>query len=205
MDPSRRAAGYDLFKLIVAILLLILALMLMWVSPPQAPALIATPFSSSPATALRASPAAVPTLPTSTPQTIPTDLGPSPTETNMPKPTPTPLSSPTIPPEVAPTATPVAESLVSACEAASSHSRLGSGTNATIVRRLNFRSSPGIRDNWLLTNIPDTSVTVVGGPECLPYSTGAYLWWQIRLPDGRIGWSAEGSAHGSFYFMEPDQ
>jgi hypothetical protein len=77
------------------------------------------------------------------------------------------------------------------------------GTNATILRRLNFRSSPGIRDNWLLTNIPGTQVEIIGGPECVPYWTGAYMWWQIRLPDGRTGWSAEGSLHGSFYFMEP--
>jgi hypothetical protein len=68
---------------------------------------------------------------------------------------------------------------------------------------LNFRASPGIRDNWLLTSIPGTQVKVVGGPECLPYWTGAYVWWQIQLPDGRVGWSAEGSLHGSFYFMEP--
>jgi hypothetical protein len=80
---------------------------------------------------------------------------------------------------------------------------LQAGTNATILRRLNFRSSPGIRDNWLLTNIPGTEVEIIGGPECIPYWTGAYLWWQIKLADGRTGWSAEGSLHGSFYFMEP--
>jgi hypothetical protein len=77
------------------------------------------------------------------------------------------------------------------------------GMNATILRRLNFRSSPGIRNNWLLTNIPGTRAEVVGGPECVPHFNGAYLWWQIKLPDGRIGWSAEGSVHGTFYFMEP--
>jgi len=89
------------------------------------------------------------------------------------------------------------------CESAASRSRLQVGMNATILRRLNFRSSPGIRDNWLLTNIPGTGVEVIGGPECLPYWTGAYVWWQIRLSDGREGWSAEGSVHGTFYFMEP--
>jgi hypothetical protein len=46
-------------------------------------------------------------------------------------------------------------------------------------------------------------VEIVGGPECIPYWTGAYLWWQIKLPGDRVGWSAEGSLHGSFYFMEP--
>jgi hypothetical protein len=73
-----------------------------------------------------------------------------------------------------------------------------------ILRRLNFRSSPGIQDNWLRTNIPGTQVEVIGGPECLPYVAGAYIWWQIKLPKGEVGWSAEGSIHGTFYFMEPE-
>jgi hypothetical protein len=75
--------------------------------------------------------------------------------------------------------------------------------SATILRRLNFRSSPGIRDNWLRTNLPGTKVEIVGGPECLPHFTGAYVWWQIQLPSGETGWSAEGSVHGTFYFLEP--
>jgi len=29
------------------------------------------------------------------------------------------------------------------------------------------------------------------------------LWWQIKLPNGLTGWSAEASAFGKFYFMEP--
>jgi hypothetical protein len=79
------------------------------------------------------------------------------------------------------------------------------GRTATILRRLNFRSSPGIQDNWLRTNIPGTQVEVMSGPECVPYVSGAYLWWQIRLPDGEVGWSAEGSIYGTFYFMEPSE
>jgi len=75
--------------------------------------------------------------------------------------------------------------------------------NATILRRLNFRSSPGIGDNWLLTNIPNTRVEIVGGPECVPHFTGAYVWWQIKLPNGQIGWSAEASMLGAFNFIEP--
>jgi hypothetical protein len=74
---------------------------------------------------------------------------------------------------------------------------------AVVLRRLNFRSSAGIGDNWLLTNLPGTRVEVVGGPDCQPHRTGAYIWWQIKLPDGQIGWSAEASQFGSFYFMEP--
>jgi len=76
--------------------------------------------------------------------------------------------------------------------------------NATILRRLNFRSSPGIQNNWILTNIPNTKVEVIGGPTCTRYKNGGtYLWWQIKLPNGQIGWSAEASAFGKFYFMEP--
>jgi len=75
---------------------------------------------------------------------------------------------------------------------------------ATILRRLNFRSSPGIRNNWIKTNLPGTRVDILGGPECTLYKNGgAYLWWRIELPDGQIGWSAEASAFGRFYFMEP--
>jgi hypothetical protein len=74
--------------------------------------------------------------------------------------------------------------------------------NATILHRLNFRSSPGIQNNWLLTNIPGTKVEVIGGPVCLPHFIGAYVWWQIKLPNGQIGWSAEASLRGAFYFME---
>ena len=116
----------------------------------------------------------------------------SPIETNVIAPCPIALPTST-------SVTPVA----AACEAASSRSRLQTGTSATILRRLNFRSSPGIYDNWLLTNLPGTKVEVVGGPECFPHFTGAYVWWQIKLPNGQIGWSAESSHHGAFYFMEP--
>jgi len=75
---------------------------------------------------------------------------------------------------------------------------------ATILRYLNFRSSPGIANNWIRTNVPNTPVEIIGGPACTRYlHGGAYLWWQIKLPNGLIGWSAEASAFGKFYFMEP--
>jgi hypothetical protein len=91
-----------------------------------------------------------------------------------------------------------------ACEAAISRSRLSVGGNATILRRLNFRTSPGIQNNWIRTNLPGTQVEVIDGPVCLPYFIGAYVWWHIRLPDGQVGWSAESSLFGRFYFMEPN-
>ena len=220
MEPSTRATGYDLFKLIVAILLLILFLLLSWRQAPRT----AIPQSESPTFTPPASTGTQSSMPgaasaTSSPQAALTSITPaeaansipSATGTNTPPPTsapsdtPAPLPSPTDSPVIESTGTPIAgvPSIVDVCEAATSRSRVQTGRNATILRRLNFRSSAGIRNNWLLTNIPGTKVEVVGGPECIPHHTGAYLWWQIRLPDGRIGWSAEASLHGSFYFMEP--
>jgi len=268
MEPSRRAPGYDLFKSIVAILLLILFFLLNTRVPAQSPTPISTlvsdPLSSpqgattpaqregasplrassttipasatslslistsSPLTSPTATQAAVATQasfpsptrtmasaltvtplsePTQTSATIPTQTPlASPTVINVPEPTATPLPSPTATPATSSTSTPIAGTpLASACESSSSRSRLQNGMNATILRRLNFRSSPGIRDNWLRTNLPGTNVQVIGGPQCVPHFTGAYVWWQIKLPDGQTGWSAEGSQFGSFYFMEPSQ
>jgi hypothetical protein len=75
---------------------------------------------------------------------------------------------------------------------------------ATIAHIVNFRSSPGVFNNWILTNQPGIQVEVIGGPACTRYKNGgAYLWWQIKLPNGLAGWSAEASAFGKFYFMEP--
>ncbi|HSM71837.1 MAG TPA: SH3 domain-containing protein, partial [Anaerolineales bacterium] len=80
------------------------------------------------------------------------------------------------------------------------------GMKAMIQRPLNFRSFPGLFNNLIRTNDPGTEVEIVGGPACTRYEQGgAYLWWQIKLPDGSIGWSAEASAFGAFYFMEPTQ
>jgi hypothetical protein len=237
MDTSRRAAGYDFFKLIVAISLLILFLLLIRRVPPQALPPNVPPFSNAnqtmvPASLTKTSPTATnrpvsttTALPSATLRNVSTSTPPaqpSETATNAATPTPPPPAQPsetptnaatsTPPPPLSPseTPTPLPTSTLnpamlnsSACDAASSRSRLQIGGKATIIRRLNFRSSPGIQNNWLLTNIPGTKVEVIGGPECIPHSIGAYVWWQIKLPDGQIGWSAEASQYGSFYFLEP--
>ena len=226
MDLSARATGFDLFKSIVAILLLILFFLLNWRTTAQSPALISTGHpnpSAAPTTAptllVNVNPTDIPASPnsislTSTPLPLP-----SPTATNDSVPTITPLPAPTATEVAQLTATPLPSQIESAtsspstpiagtpagtaCDAASSRSHLQTGMSATILRRLNFRSSPGVGNNWLLTNLPGTRVEVVGGPECIPHSRGAYVWWQIKLPDGQVGWSAEASQHGAFYFMEP--
>jgi hypothetical protein len=232
MHTSRRASGYDLFKLIIAIILLILFFLLRSNVTPQAPSPIST-LLSSPSTTLLAKPTTSSSSSTLLLLTATSIPALSPTQTNISKPTgtafpestttrvvlstQTPLPSPTItiaaestvtlPPSF--TETPMASStptpgtaVASACNTASSRSRLQAGMSIIILRRLNFRSSPGIGHNWLRTNIPGTRAEVLSGPECIPHSIGAYLWWQIKLPDGEIGWSAEASQQGTFYFME---
>ena len=237
MDTSTRAPGYDLFKLVVAILLLLLFIcLLLWIpaNAPQPETPTSTPFfltatptanetpTSAPPTELSPSspteessaltatpPPSLPTLAateTSSNTATPTPFSaPSPTATALPRLAPTSTGTPVIEATVT-TVTPIVDTPSGAdvCEAAMSRSRLQLGGNATILRRLNFRSSPGIQNNWLQTNLPGTQVDVIDGPVCLPHFIGAYVWWQIRLPDGQVGWSAEASLLGRFYFMEPN-
>lgn len=235
MNSSRRVTGYDLFKLIIAIVLLILFLLLNKKTTPGTPPPVFTPFSEENGnpvpvsltqpfqTELSPAQATTTGLPLSTPiqavtpirqlthaetstaeVTVTPLLSPAstlsiePTGTTQPSPTSTSAASLTSTPGAVPIA-------ITACDSASSHSRLKAGGKAVLLRRLNFRSSPGIQENWLRTNPAGTKVEVMDGPQCIPYVNGAYIWWQIRLPDGQVGWSAEASRFGSFYFMEPGE
>ena len=210
MRTSSYAPFYDLFKLIVAIILLAIVLFMLWnVTPPSSPAPPAATWTPPPPSAETAVVSPTPAPPTDT--ASPTLNSAIVTATATPTPpsaenlTSTPTASPTLPPVTETLPTPIVEipSEPNAC-AAVSRSRLQVGMRATILRRLNFRSSPGIMNNWMLTNIPGTQVEVIGGPACTIYKNGgSYLWWQIKLPNGIVGWSAEASAFGAFYFMEP--
>jgi hypothetical protein len=215
---SSRAPSFDLFKLIVALILLsIFLFLLFWRRPSQArqPDDLVSSSPTSPPTADSAT--TVSSASTSSPLTATQEQAPSQTPTTVPSPTETPEPTPTAvsTESPAPTETPVPESTPtssveslkesSVCEAISP-SQIQRGMRATIKHYLNFRSSPGISNNWILTNAPGTQVDVVAGPECTRQEGGGtYLWWQIELPDGQIGWSAEASASGAFYFMEPTQ
>ncbi len=84
-------------------------------------------------------------------------------------------------------------------------SHLISNQSAITTTNLNLRSSPGIRDNWLKSIPTGTSVDVLGNSTCTPYLDGAYLWWQVKLPDGTTGWAAEGSLSRDSYFLEPEK
>ena len=215
MSTSARTPLYDLFKLVVAIILLLIFLFLLFsnrssqarqlqVANPTMP-----PPPATPSTTLKASVTTVPASSTPIPPTatlIPANTStPMPSSTNLATLTDTPIPSATESPVPETLPTPIVEipSDQNVCEAVS-RSQLKIGMQALINRKVNFRSSPGIFNNWIKTNLPNTQVEVIGGPSCTRYENGgAYLWWQVKLPDGRIGWSAEASAFGKFYFMEP--
>jgi len=196
MRTSSHAPFYDLFKLIVAIILLIIFLALIWTHPEASPQPITDIQTSTPLPP-------TPTVESPTQTPIPPTATPVPSET--PTQIPTETSSPTAVPTDEPLPTPIVEipSEPEDC-AAYSRSQLQVGMKAVIQRRLNFRSYPGLFNNLIWTNDPGTEVEVIGGPACTRYQQGgAYLWWEIQLPDGSTGWSAEASAFGAFYFMEP--
>jgi len=207
MIASSRAPLYDLFKLIAAIILFLLFTWLWLLARPSQAQTQLSPAATL--TALPPTATIVPASSTSIPPTV------TPAPTNTPIPSPSATSLPTLTDTAMPqaTETPVPETLptpiveipsdTKVCEAVS-HSQLQIGMKASIVHVVNFRSSPGIFNNWILTNNPGTQVEIIGGPSCTRYKNGgAYLWWQIKLPNGSTGWSAEASAFGAFYFMEP--
>lgn len=208
MRTSSHAPFYDLFKLIVAIILLVIFLLLIWIRPTGSSQAVSSIETSTPLppTPTVASPTSTSIPPTTTPAPISSPEG---TETPLPTDTPVPTATSTPPsteqPADEPLPTPIVEipADLEDCQVFA-QSQLQVGGKATIQRELNFRSSPGIFNNLILTNLPGTQVDVIGGPACTRYKNGgAYLWWEIQLPNGLAGWSAEASAFGSFYFMEP--
>lgn len=122
-----------------------------------------------------ASPISIPVIDTFTPT-------PTPPSAETLTSTPTPITEEPLP-------SPIIEvpSQPVACEAFA-RSKLQVGMRAVIQRRLNFRSSPGLFNNWLLTNVQGMQVEVIGGPACTIYRNGgSYLWWQTQLPNGLVG------------------
>lgn len=201
MRASSYSPFYDLFKLIVAIILLILLLLLTWNRPAES---LVPPTSIPTSTPPPSTPTVLP--PTSTP--IPPTATASLVFTGTPMPTqPAQTETPLPPPTDEPLPTPIVEipSGPEVC-AAYARSQLQVGMKTVVQRRLNFRSYPGLFNNLILTNDPGLEVEVIGGPACTHYQEGgAYLWWEIELPNGLTGWSAEASAFGAFYFMEPNE
>jgi len=81
------------------------------------------------------------------------------------------------------------------------------GDKVKVITRVHFRTSPELReDNFLISHQRGLELEVVGGPVCYPYEDGAYLWWEVKDPNGEVGWSAEGELATKlyfFYFLKP--
>ncbi len=58
-----------------------------------------------------------------------------------------------------------------------------------------LRAAP---DGEVVEGLPEGfEIDIVGGPIC----TNTFTWWQVRIPDGTIGWMAEADAER--YYIEP--
>ena len=204
------APGYDRFKSVVtAILVVILILMLLRgcatnaVSPEPAENTFVPNATELITEAVAASHTAELSSPSPAPPTATATLVPADTPVSAPaSPTPTIAAAASTPTSaVAATATPV-QAQGTSCDT-SVPSRLSVGQTARVVTRLNMRNDSSIKAALLQTNPTNTQVEIIGGPVCEPVEDRAYLWWQIRLPDGVEGWSAETQLNNPSYFLEP--
>ncbi|MFT3891540.1 MAG: SH3 domain-containing protein [Anaerolineales bacterium] len=203
------APEYDRFKSIVAVILVVILLLMLLRGCatnviPQAPA---EAIESPQATAVQ---------PTSPPPSQ-TSSAAEPTETVAPSHSPTAeaTSTPTTvaatetatPVATGATATLVTEATTTAAPDAACNtivpSRLSVGQTARVLQRLNMRTEASINASIIQTNSTGTQVEIIGGPICTPVGNRAYQWWQIRLPDGTEGWSAETQLNSPSYFLEP--
>ena len=203
------APGYDRFKTIIAIILVAILLLMLLRGcatnaitqapveeiasanatdiPPTAPVPTQTLAAASLSETIAPSPSPT-AVSTSTPTAV------SPTQTTTPIATEASLATPE---QATPTQTQNA-----ACNT-SVPSRLSVGQTARVLQRLNMRSEASIDAALLQTNPTNTQVEIIGGPVCTPVGDRAYQWWQIRLPDGKEGWSAESQLNSPSYFLEP--
>ena len=79
--------------------------------------------------------------------------------------------------------------------------RLEGGKQAEVLRNVNFRSSPGLGDNWIGGFLAGDQVSVMGETACTPFGNGAYLWWEVERADGTVGWVAESPVNSPNYFL----
>ena len=223
-NGSRYVPGYDLFKLIVAVILtIILILLLLRESRLRYAGLSLTvaassltervvlstktsqPLPDSPSTSTLISTPLPPPTSTEPIPTQPTPIESTPAESSSTEPVPTELTVTEQPPatESVPTESiPVSDPK----ECPANPARLQAGNTVRVLDWLNFRTGPGLHYEIQRTNRPGTELEVIGGPVCTLRAGDpprAYLWWNVRMGDGREGWSAEAPLNFPNYFLEP--
>ncbi|MBI3166229.1 MAG: hypothetical protein HYZ24_16210 [Chloroflexi bacterium] len=190
---TRYAPGYDLFKLIVAIILTVVLIWLLlqenkrkYEQAQASPTLANTPTLQATAQTL---------LPDSTG----TSAAFTPTPAAAPAESPTP-AAPSVTP--GPKASPAPD--LNACP--SNPTRIQVGDTVKVLDWLNFRIGPGLNYPIQRANRPGIEMEVIGGPVCTVKEEDpprAYLWWNVRAEGGEEGWSAEAPLNFPNYFMEP--
>lgn len=199
--------GYDLFKLIVAILLTMILIYLMMQESNRKYALLEAAIPSPSPTEMNQSieptktleptvtPTAEPILPTATATEI------VPTETAVVE------STPVVTPTEKPTPTPTVQA-TNPNDCPSNPTRISQGNTVKVLDWLNFRTGPGLHYEIQRTNRPGTEMEVIGGPVCTIRGENpptAYLWWNVKMESGQEGWSAEAPLNFPNYFLEPTE
>lgn len=200
---TRYAPGYDLFKLIVAILLTVLLIVLLLRERDKRFEALSMSVTQAVVADVIAPTATVP-APASTAMPEPTQTESAPTQPPV---TETPVTE-TAPTETAATETPPADPqpVSDPNECPSNPTRIQVGMTVRVLDWLNFRAAPGLGKTIQTTNRPGTQMEVIDGPVCTMQGGNpprAYLWWNLRMADGREGWSAEAPLNFPNYFMEP--
>lgn len=212
------APRYDLFKLIVAlILVVILVLMLLRGCATGSASLLPTEVESM------TEPAQEDISP------VPTEASSATTTAEENTPSPEPSGTPTVPATSTPEAdftTPAAEPATETPEAVAAEpsttdgtpttttadsdacrtsvpSRLSVGQEARVTQRLNMRSAADILAPILQINSTNARLEIIDGPVCQQVGESAYLWWQVRVASGAEGWSAEAPLNEATYLLEP--
>lgn len=200
---TRYAPGYDLFKLVVAILLTVLLIVLLLRERDRRFEALSMSATQAAVADVIAPTAAIPApASTATPEPAQTETAPA-----QPPVTETPVVE-TAPTETAAAETPPADPqpVSDPNECPSNPTRVQVGMTVRVLDWLNFRTAPGLGKTIQTTNRPGTQMEVIGGPVCTPQGGDpprAYLWWNLRMADGREGWSAEAPLNFPNYFMEP--
>lgn len=200
---TRYAPGYDLFKLIVAILLTVLLIVLLLRERDKRFEELSMSVTQAAVADVIAPTATIP-APASTAMPEPTQTESAPTQPPV---TETPVTE-TVPTETAATETPPADPqpVSDPNECPSNPTRIQVGMTVRVLDWLNFRAAPGLGKTIQTTNRPGTQMEVIDGPVCTLQGGNpprAYLWWNLRMADGREGWSAEAPLNFPNYFMEP--
>jgi len=206
MNNPRHWQEYDLVKLLIAIVLVIIVVLMLFAYDPDYHNGFPTLGTSSLV------------ITSATTVTVPAELIASRTATNtsVPSQTSTTTSTPALNSEITPTYTPSPTPTITPtptftatvpvaldnCSLAI-NSRLSVGQAARVLTSLNLRISPGLEQDIISVNETGMILEIIGGPVCTPYIGRAYVWWQVQNQAGIVGWSAEGSALRSFYFLEP--